>query len=118
MAYSGSNHSDPTASPAHSSGASLVRSTREARGYSVEDLAVTCGLTVNEIADIEGGNDVDPAKLRRIAHAFTARRLPERAPGGPRTHTYEPVGFSNEFSAHRAPVLVVWPGAITHSLLV
>lgn len=47
---------------------------------------------------------------RRIAHAFTARRLPERPPGGPRTYAYDPVDFSNEFSAHRAPVLVVWPG--------
>ena len=57
-------------------------------------------------ADFPDSNHPD----RRIAHAFKARKLPERPPGGPRTYTYDPVEFSNEFSAHRAPVLVVWPG--------
>lgn len=47
---------------------------------------------------------------RRVLHRFTARRLPERPPGPPRTHVFEPADFSNEFSPHRPPVLVVWPG--------
>lgn len=47
-----------------------VRRTREAVGYSVDDLAETCGLTENEISKIEIGADADPAKLRRIAAAL------------------------------------------------
>ncbi|MCV9962245.1 helix-turn-helix domain-containing protein [Pararhizobium sp. BT-229] len=47
-----------------------VRRSREAAGYSVEDLAVTCGLTDVEIARIEIGADVDPGRLRRIATAL------------------------------------------------
>ncbi len=46
----------------------------------------------------------------RIAHAFTARRLPSRPPGPPRRHDYAPASYANEFSPHRAPVLTVWPG--------
>jgi len=49
---------------------SLVKSHRESAGYSIEDLAVTCGLANTEIAAIEDGNDADPAKLRRIAAAL------------------------------------------------
>ncbi|MEZ2130736.1 helix-turn-helix transcriptional regulator [Sinorhizobium sp. CB9] len=47
-----------------------VRALRESVGYSIEDLAVTCGLTNSEISDIEEGRDSDPAKLRRIASAL------------------------------------------------
>lgn len=47
-----------------------VRRSREAVGYSVDDLAETCGLTENEISKIEIGADADPAKLRRIAAAL------------------------------------------------
>ncbi|MBP2233536.1 transcriptional regulator with XRE-family HTH domain [Sinorhizobium kostiense] len=47
-----------------------VRAAREAVGYSVEDLAVTCGLTSVEINEIESGSDHDPAKLKRIAGAL------------------------------------------------
>ncbi|CAN7175197.1 transcriptional regulator with XRE-family HTH domain [Rhizobium tibeticum] len=50
--------------------AAAVRAAREAVGYSVDDLAVTCGLVVNEIEEIEGGEDADPAKLKRIAAAL------------------------------------------------
>jgi transcriptional regulator with XRE-family HTH domain len=31
---------------------------------------VTCGLVVNEIEEIESGEDADPAKLKRIASAL------------------------------------------------
>ncbi|WP_370906512.1 transcriptional regulator with XRE-family HTH domain (plasmid) [Ensifer sp. WSM1721] len=47
-----------------------VRRSREAVGYSVEDLALTCGLTCAEITSIELGADVDPGRLRRIAAAL------------------------------------------------
>ncbi len=46
----------------------------------------------------------------RIPHRFTARRLPDRPAGGPRTWDYAPDSFSNLFSADRAPVLTIWPG--------
>ena len=53
-----------------------VRAMRETRGYSIEKLSLTCGLAEFELADIESGRDIDPAKLRRIASALM---LPEDA---------------------------------------
>jgi transcriptional regulator with XRE-family HTH domain len=50
--------------------AARVRAAREAVGYSIEALAVTCGLANAEISDIESGKDHDPAKLKRIASAL------------------------------------------------
>jgi hypothetical protein len=49
---------------------SAVRAMRETRGYSIEELSLTCGLAAFELADIESGRDTDPAKLRRIASAL------------------------------------------------
>ena len=46
----------------------------------------------------------------RARHHFTARRLPERPNGGPRTYDFKPTDYSNLFSADRAPVLTIWPG--------
>ncbi|ANN59705.1 transcriptional regulator [Mesorhizobium loti NZP2037] len=51
-----------------------LRAMRETRGYSVEELSLTCGLSVGEIEDIENGRAADPSKLRRIASAL---RLPQ-----------------------------------------
>ncbi|MBB5574601.1 MULTISPECIES: helix-turn-helix domain-containing protein [Rhizobium] len=50
--------------------AARVKAARETVGYSIEDLAVTCGLANEEIVHIEDGDDIDPAKLRRIAAAL------------------------------------------------
>lgn len=47
---------------------------------------------------------------RRIAHAFTAWRVPARTTTAPRLHAYTPLDYSNTFSADRPPVLVIWPG--------
>jgi transcriptional regulator with XRE-family HTH domain len=47
-----------------------VKAAREAVGYSIEDLAVTCGLANLELTEIEDGRDADPAKLKRIASAL------------------------------------------------
>jgi|EndMetStandDraft_6_1072998.scaffolds.fasta_scaffold180767_1 transcriptional regulator with XRE-family HTH domain len=71
MSYSGSEHtlSKVTAS-AISAGAHMFREAREAKGYSIEDLAVTCGLTVDEIKDVELGVDASPGYLRRVAAAL------------------------------------------------
>jgi len=57
-------------------GESVVKAMREFVGYSLEELAVACGLAVDEIVRIEAGDDSDPARLSRIAHALG---LPEDA---------------------------------------
>jgi hypothetical protein len=56
------------------SGLNPLKAARETRGYTIEELSLTCGLAVGEIIDIEDGKDADPAKLRRIA---TALQMPE-----------------------------------------
>jgi hypothetical protein len=55
---------------------SAVRVARDARGYSVEELSLACGLATNEIEDIENGKSADPSKIRRIASAL---QVPESA---------------------------------------
>lgn len=72
MPYSGSEHalSKATTSAAINAGAHVFREAREAKGYSIEDLAVTCGLTVDEIKDVELGLDASPSYLRRVAAAL------------------------------------------------
>jgi transcriptional regulator with XRE-family HTH domain len=68
-------------------GAHIFKEAREAKGYSIEDLAVTCGLTEDEIRDVELGNEAAPGYLRRVAAALG---LPDDAalstqnPGSPR----------------------------------
>ena len=49
---------------------SRVKQTRLAAGYSLEDLAVTCGLTSAEITRIEDGIEIDIQHLKRIAPAL------------------------------------------------
>jgi len=55
-------------------GYSVLKAVRETRGYTIEELSLTCGLAVGEIVDLEDGKDADPAKLRRIASAL---QIPE-----------------------------------------
>ncbi|WP_309239200.1 helix-turn-helix domain-containing protein [Ensifer canadensis] len=59
-----------TGALAHVDIGDTVRRSRQAIGYSVDELALTCGLTDIEITNIELGVDTDPAKLRRIAAAL------------------------------------------------
>lgn len=59
-----------TVSTALANGTNIVRAFREQFGYSIEDLAVACGLTSLEIETIESGQNLDPHKLERIAHAL------------------------------------------------
>lgn len=47
-----------------------IKAIRESVGYSIEDLAVTCGLANSEIVGIEEGTDSDPARLKRMAAAL------------------------------------------------
>ena len=66
-------------------GFSALKAVRETRGYTIEELSLTCGLSTVEIIDIEDGRDTDPAKLRRIASALQVPeeeliRVPEARP--------------------------------------
>jgi acetamidase/formamidase len=54
-------------------------------------------------------------KDQRAAHAFSARRLPQRSGNAPQRHEFVPTDYSNEFSPHRAPVLTIWPGDSVHT---
>lgn len=47
-----------------------IRSAREAHGYTVDDLAETCGLTTKEIEAIETDSDIDPVRIRRVTTAL------------------------------------------------
>jgi len=49
---------------------SRVRSLRQSVGYSIDDLAETCGLTSAEITGIEEGLEADMGQLKRIAQAL------------------------------------------------
>lgn len=48
----------------------------------------------------------------RVQHGFVGRRLPESPASGPIRRVLEPTSFSNEFTAHREPVMVIWPGDV------
>jgi hypothetical protein len=58
-----------TTASAIAASANVVKMIKEKFGYSVEDLAVACGLTVDELNGIEMGVDSEPSKLHRIAHS-------------------------------------------------
>jgi transcriptional regulator with XRE-family HTH domain len=47
-----------------------VNIARQRAGYSIEQLAVTCGLTEIEIAKVEAGREADERLVRRIARAL------------------------------------------------
>ncbi|CUX52291.1 helix-turn-helix transcriptional regulator [Agrobacterium genomosp. 3] len=50
--------------------AKKVLTARTLAGYTVEQLAVTCGLTTTEIHALEDGTDSDPSRIRRVAAAL------------------------------------------------
>lgn len=64
-------------STALSAGTNPVTAIRDAFGYSLEDLAVTSGLAITELAELEAGG-ADPLKLARLASALG---LPEGVVG-------------------------------------
>jgi Predicted transcriptional regulators len=47
-----------------------VAEARQSMNYSLEQVAVTTGLTVDELTAIEKGDNADPAQLQRIASAL------------------------------------------------
>lgn len=53
MSYFGKDYAFPETVAAVDTGANIVRTIRASVGYSMEELALTCGLAVSEIADLE-----------------------------------------------------------------
>jgi transcriptional regulator with XRE-family HTH domain len=58
-------------SQAMAEGRNIVRAYREFLGYSVEDLAVACGLAVEEIENIESGLKYNKGYRDRIARSLS-----------------------------------------------
>ncbi len=50
--------------------ANKILTARTRAGYTVDQLAVTCGLTTGEIKALEDGTDSDPTRIRRVAAAL------------------------------------------------
>ncbi len=50
-------------------GVHIVQAVRQSLGYSIEELAVVCGLTSDEITLLENSDQVEPTKLARITTA-------------------------------------------------
>lgn len=50
--------------------AGKILNARNAAGYTVDQLALTCGLTSQEITALETGADSDPMRIRRVATAL------------------------------------------------
>lgn len=81
-------------------------SATDSRGATYAYSGTLAGGTMRGEADLPDSNHTGV----RITHPFSARRLPDRPVGGPRTWTFEPTTYSNLFSADRTPVLTIWPG--------
>lgn len=79
---------------------------KDKRGTAYLFEGVMRGDGLSGTADFPDSNN--PAA--RVRHAFTARRVPDRPPGGPRVHDFRPTDYSNSFSPDRPPVLTIWPG--------
>jgi transcriptional regulator with XRE-family HTH domain len=47
-----------------------IAAARTTSGYTVEQLAVTCGLTAQEIAALEDGSDNNPSHIKRVSAAL------------------------------------------------
>ncbi len=58
-----------TTASALAASANLVKIIKQKFNYTAEDLAIACGLTVDELNGIEMGESADPTKLHRIAHS-------------------------------------------------
>lgn len=50
-------------------GMHIVQAVRQSLGYTIEELAVVCGLTSDEITMLEKSEKVEPQKLARITSA-------------------------------------------------
>jgi DNA-binding XRE family transcriptional regulator len=50
--------------------AEKIAAARHTAGYTIEQLAITCGLTVEEIVALEDGSDSNPSHIQRVAAAL------------------------------------------------
>lgn len=50
--------------------AAKIAAARGECGYTVEQLAITCGLTTEEIVALEDGTDINPSHIQRVAAAL------------------------------------------------
>ncbi|MDW6026344.1 helix-turn-helix transcriptional regulator [Mesorhizobium sp. BAC0120] len=48
----------------------VITTIRTSMGYTVEELSLTCGLSVGEITEMERDDEVDIPRLRRILSAL------------------------------------------------
>ncbi|WP_326525449.1 acetamidase/formamidase family protein [Sphingomonas sp.] len=87
-------------------GARIDFTVTDSRGGRFAFAGTVAGARITGTADYPDHNKAGA----RLTHGFTARRLPDRPPGGPRTHDFAPTDYANAFSADRAPVLTIWPG--------
>ncbi|KXG85238.1 helix-turn-helix domain-containing protein [Agrobacterium bohemicum] len=60
------DYSDQT----HAPFAEKIAVARKSSGYTVEQLAITCGLTTQEIDALENGTDSNPSHIQRVAAAL------------------------------------------------
>lgn len=54
----------------HAPFASKIAAARSNYGYTVDQLAITCGLTAQEISALEDGSDINPSHIQRVAAAL------------------------------------------------
>ena len=71
-------------------------------------------VDVDRMEGVVDAPDTNHADVR-VAHHFTAWRVPERPRGGPRTLDFHPLDYSNSWNADRPHVLVIWPGDVVHT---
>ena len=81
------------------------------RGRVTSFAGTVAGGAMTGSADYPDTND----PKARATHRFTARRLPERPPGPPRTMVFRPTDYSNSWNADRTPVLTIWPGDVVQT---
>jgi transcriptional regulator with XRE-family HTH domain len=60
-----------TVKKAISEGTHIIRAYREHLGYSIEDLAIACGLAAEEIENIESGKRYNKGYRDRIARSLS-----------------------------------------------
>lgn len=87
-------------------GKSLAFTVTEKGGAASSFEARLEGEVLRGIADVPDNNYPE----RRLRYAFSARRVPDRPAGSPRTLDFAPTSYANSFSAERPPVLTIWPG--------
>lgn len=95
----------------HASGDRVSFTSVDDQGRSSTYTATLHGEVMTGVADFPDTN----TPRARASHAFTARLIPERPPGPPRTCDFTPTDYSNTWNPARPPVLTLWPGDTLHT---